>query len=115
MILHLHIKIVNENEGLEKANRGDEYEPIKIPLENSAYVLKSIHHASLLTRSTPHSYRETIDPPNRVSQSEITVEDDTHAIKISCKTTATKNRSTNNSKSHAHFIEHLVCMLEKSP
>jgi hypothetical protein len=50
MILHLHIKIVNENEGLEKANRGDEYEPIKIPLENSAYVLKSIHHASLLTR-----------------------------------------------------------------
>jgi hypothetical protein len=50
MILHLHIKIVNENEGLEKENRGDEYEPIKIPLENSAYVLKLIHHASLLTR-----------------------------------------------------------------
>jgi hypothetical protein len=45
---------------------GVEWEPIKIHHENSAYVLNLSQHASLLTRSRPHSYRQAIGPRNQV-------------------------------------------------
>jgi hypothetical protein len=35
---------------------GGEWEPIKIPLENLAYVPNQTQRASLLARSRPHSY-----------------------------------------------------------
>jgi hypothetical protein len=39
---------------------GGEWEPIKIPLRNVAYVPKSSRNYSLLTRSRPPSYRQAI-------------------------------------------------------
>jgi hypothetical protein len=41
---------------------GGEWESIKIPLENSDYILKSIWRASLLAQPRPHSYRTAIGP-----------------------------------------------------
>jgi hypothetical protein len=41
---------------------GDECEPIKIPHGNLAYDPKQTQHASLLTRSRPHSYRKATSP-----------------------------------------------------
>jgi hypothetical protein len=45
---------------------GGEWEPIKIPQENLAYVPKLTRHASLLARPKPHSYQRAIGPQNRV-------------------------------------------------
>jgi hypothetical protein len=55
-------------EGPEKATRGGggEWEPIKIPGGNLAYILKSTQYPSLLTRPRPHRYSKAVDPQNRV-------------------------------------------------
>jgi hypothetical protein len=53
-------------EGLEKATRGGEWEPIKIPRVNLAYIPKSTRHPSLLTRPRPQSYKKAIGPRNQV-------------------------------------------------
>jgi hypothetical protein len=53
------------SEGPEKATRGGEWEPIKIPLGNLAYIPKSIRRPSLLSRSRPHSYSKAVGPRNR--------------------------------------------------
>jgi hypothetical protein len=45
---------------------GGEWEPIKILLENLAYIPKSTRNPSLLTRPRPPSYRQAIDLRNRV-------------------------------------------------
>jgi hypothetical protein len=47
---------------------GGEWEPIKIPHQNSIYVPNLIQHDSLLAQPIPHSYKKTIDPQNRVRQ-----------------------------------------------
>jgi hypothetical protein len=52
-------------EGPEKAIRGDEWKPIKIPFENLAYIPKSTRHPSLLTRSRPYNYNTAVGPRNR--------------------------------------------------
>jgi hypothetical protein len=44
---------------------GGEWEPIKILLENLAYIPKSTRHPSLLTRPRPHSYSTAVGPQNR--------------------------------------------------
>jgi hypothetical protein len=56
---------------------GGEWEPIKIPRGNSAYLPKSTQRASLLTRQSLHSYRKAIGHRNRVRQPGITAEDNT--------------------------------------
>jgi hypothetical protein len=55
------------SEGLEKATRGGggEWEPIKIPHRNLAYIPKPSRNPSLLTRPRPPSYRQAIDLRNR--------------------------------------------------
>jgi hypothetical protein len=45
---------------------GSEWEPIKIPRRNMAYITKRIWHSSLLTRPGPHSNWTAIGPRNRV-------------------------------------------------
>jgi hypothetical protein len=45
---------------------GGEWESIKIPRRNLAYVPKSGQRPSLLTRSRPHSYSKAIGPQNQV-------------------------------------------------
>jgi hypothetical protein len=45
-----------KSEGPEKVTRGDEWEPIKTPLRNLAYIAESTRCPSLLTRSRPTSY-----------------------------------------------------------
>jgi hypothetical protein len=44
---------------------GGEWEPIKILLENLAYIPKSTRRPSLLTRPRPHSYSTAIGPQNQ--------------------------------------------------
>jgi hypothetical protein len=49
------------SEGLEKVIRGGgEWEPIKIPQGNLAYITKSIRRPALLTRPRLHSYSQAI-------------------------------------------------------
>jgi hypothetical protein len=50
----------------EDDQRGGEWEPIKIPRENLAYIPNQTQHASLLTRSRPLSYWEAVGHQNRV-------------------------------------------------
>jgi hypothetical protein len=57
----VHIYIV---EGSKMATRGGEWEPIKIPQRNLAYVPKSTQSRSLLTRLRPSSYRQAISLRN---------------------------------------------------
>jgi hypothetical protein len=59
-------RLCDDTEGPEKATRGGEWEPIKIPQGNSPYIPKSTRRPSLLTRSRPHSYRKVVGPRNRV-------------------------------------------------
>jgi hypothetical protein len=59
----------------EGDQREGEWEPIKILLENLAYIPKSTRRPSLLTRSRPHNYRKAINPQNRVSKTGNTAED----------------------------------------
>jgi hypothetical protein len=54
---------------------GGEWEPIKIPRGNLAYILKSTRRPSLLNRSRPRSYRKSIGPRNQVRQLENIMED----------------------------------------
>jgi hypothetical protein len=54
------------SKGLEKVTRGGEWEPIKIPRGNLAYILKSTRCPSLLTRLRPPSYRQAISSRNWV-------------------------------------------------
>jgi hypothetical protein len=49
----------------EGDQRGGQWEPIKILLENLAYITKSTRRPSLLTRPRPHSYSTAIGPRNR--------------------------------------------------
>jgi hypothetical protein len=51
-------------EGPEKATRGGEWEPIKIPHRNLAYIPNRTRRTSLLTRPKSPSYRLAIDPQN---------------------------------------------------
>jgi hypothetical protein len=44
---------------------GGEWEPIKIPIRNLAYILKSTQSPFLLTRPRPPSYRQAISLQNR--------------------------------------------------
>jgi hypothetical protein len=54
-------------EGSEKVTRrGGEWESIKIPHGNLAYIPNRIRRPSLLTRSSSHSYSKTIGLRNRV-------------------------------------------------
>jgi hypothetical protein len=55
-----------EFEGPEKATRGDEWKPIKIPQWNLVYIPKSNRRPPLLTQPRPHSYRKAISPQNQV-------------------------------------------------
>jgi hypothetical protein len=48
-----------------RRSEGGEWEPIKIPLENLAYIPKSTRSSSLLTRSRPLSYKQAISLRNR--------------------------------------------------
>jgi hypothetical protein len=45
-----------KSEGPEKVTRGGEWEPIKTPLRNLAYIAESTRCPSLLTRPRPTSY-----------------------------------------------------------
>jgi hypothetical protein len=54
---------------------GGEWEPIRIPHQNLAYVPKQTQRVSLLTRSRSHSYRRANGPRNRTRDSGITAED----------------------------------------
>jgi hypothetical protein len=81
-------------EGLEKMIRGgNEWKSIKIPQRNLAYITNSIRHVSLLTRSRPHSYRETIGPQNRVMQTKNTAEDDTQCNQSHMQNYGKQNRT----------------------
>jgi hypothetical protein len=53
-------------EGPEKATRGGEWETIKIPRRNLAYIPNWTRRPSLLTRPGPHSYWIAIGPQNWV-------------------------------------------------
>jgi hypothetical protein len=46
---------------------GGEWESIKIPYRNFAYIPKSTQHPSLLTRPRPHIYNKAIGLQNGVS------------------------------------------------
>jgi hypothetical protein len=61
-----HARWVWITAGPEKVTRGGEWELIKIPRRNLAYIPKSTRHPFLLTRQRPHSYSEAIDLENRV-------------------------------------------------
>jgi hypothetical protein len=80
-------------EGLEKATRGGEWEPIKILCENFSYVPNSTWRASLLTRPRPHSYRQTIVPQNRVSETETHRNHNKIQVKPQVETMMTKNQT----------------------
>jgi hypothetical protein len=54
---------------------GGEWEPIKIPRTNLAYIPKMTRHPSLLTRLRPHSYRKAVGPQNQVRNHGNTAED----------------------------------------
>jgi hypothetical protein len=45
---------------------GGEWEPIKIPHRNLAYVPNQIRRPSLLTQPRPHNYNKAVDPRNQV-------------------------------------------------
>jgi hypothetical protein len=53
---------------------GGEWEPIKIPRWNLAYIPKLTQHTSLLTRSRLHSHRQVTSHRNRVGNPRITAE-----------------------------------------
>jgi hypothetical protein len=62
----LRVVIVFWKIGEDDQRRRGEWEPIKIPRRNLAYILKSIWRSSLLTQPRPSSYGWAIDPRNRV-------------------------------------------------
>jgi hypothetical protein len=100
----------------DKTTRGvGEWEQIKISQRNSVYVPNLTQHASLLTLSRPHTYREAIDPQNQVRKPQITVEAQFNARKATSEIAAIKDRSKRLLLSHAHFIEHLMCLTKKPP
>jgi hypothetical protein len=51
-------------EGPEKATIGGEWEPIKILLQNLAYIPNRTRRTSLLARPRPASYQLAIGPQN---------------------------------------------------
>jgi hypothetical protein len=53
-------------EGPDKAIKGGEWDPIKIPQVNFAYVPNQTQCTLLLTQLRPHNYREAIGPQNQV-------------------------------------------------
>jgi hypothetical protein len=56
-------------EKLEKTTRGNgEWEPIKIPCENSAYISNLTQHVSVLARSRQNTYWRAIGSQNWVKQ-----------------------------------------------
>jgi hypothetical protein len=59
----------------EVDQRGGEWEPIKIPRWNLAYILKSARRPSLLTRSRPYSYIKAIGIRNWVRDRSGTLND----------------------------------------
>jgi hypothetical protein len=100
-------------QGPEKAIRGGECEPIKIPRRNLAYVSKSTRCTSLLTRSRLRSYRQATSPRNRVRKPQITAKTRIDAGKNTCKIMAIKIGQTISSSPHRHFIEHLTGVFGK--
>jgi hypothetical protein len=86
-----------------------ECEPIKILDEELAYVPNHTQHASLLTRSKPHTYWQAIGPQNQVTTPKIIAESQIDESKTTNKITATK-QSKNLLLPHAHFIKHLMYM-----
>jgi hypothetical protein len=83
-IVRARCKVRNAfSEGPEKATRGGggEWESIKIPRWNSAYVPKSTRRPSLLTRPRPHRYRKAINPQNQVRNHKNTVKDNNRCKK----------------------------------
>jgi hypothetical protein len=52
-------------EGPRRRSEGGEWEPIKILLENLAYIPNPSRNPSLLARLRPPSYRLAIGPQNR--------------------------------------------------
>jgi hypothetical protein len=90
---------------------GGEWEPVKIPLRNLAYIPKSTRCPSLLTRSRPHSYSRATGLRNRFGTT-------TEIWNGTSKTTHKINNKTDSKNSlypHSHFTEHLMGMFEKSP
>jgi hypothetical protein len=57
-------QLLRTGEGPEKVTRWGEWEPIKIPLRNVAYIPNSTQRPSLLTQPRPHSYSQAISPRN---------------------------------------------------
>jgi hypothetical protein len=54
--------VLDKVEGLEKTIIGGEWKLIKISHMNLTYISNLTQHASLLTRSKSHSYRQAIGP-----------------------------------------------------
>jgi hypothetical protein len=80
-------------EGPDKATGGGgEYEPIKILYENLAYVPNLTQRASLLPRSRPHSYRQSIGPWNRVRELELQRKAQIGVSKATSEPTATNHK-----------------------
>jgi hypothetical protein len=107
-------KIKMQYEGPEKTTRGGEWETIKIPHENLAYVPNLTQRASFLTRLRPHSYRKAIGPQNQVRQPRNTVEDNTRCKQGHVRDYGKQKQTTSNSSPFVHFTEQLICVTEKS-
>jgi hypothetical protein len=87
---------------------GGEWEPIKIPHENLAYVPKSTWRASLVARPRPHSYWEAIGSQKRVRNRNHSEKYETVQSRVTSETTIVFSP-------HKHFIKHLVGVFEKQP
>jgi hypothetical protein len=76
------IPVRNWRTGEGDQRGGGEWESIKIPLRNLAYIPNSTRRPSLLTRSRPHSYSKAVGLRNRVRNSN---ENTTRCRKNTCE------------------------------
>jgi hypothetical protein len=92
----------------EGDQRGGEWEPIKIPHWNSAYIPKSTRNPSLLTRPRPPSYRQAIGLRNQARKLRM-------VLARPGVRSMTKIDSKNSLYPLGHFTEHLVGVFGKTP
>jgi hypothetical protein len=71
--------------------------------------------ASLLTQSSPHSYRQAIDPRNRVREQKLQRKARIDDSKATREPTATNTAQKPFSLSQEHSIEHFLCITKKTP
>jgi hypothetical protein len=92
-----------------------EWEPIKISQENSAYIPKLTKRVSLLTRPRHLAIKNLSTLETGLENLKTQRKTTSRWSKVTCETTMTKIKLQSNSRSHRHFIKHLMDVSEKLP